>query len=135
VTCDVVNRLLERPDGLKLGGELRTVTILFCDIRGFSSLSESLSPEQVVAMLNAYLGSVCDVVEEHGGCVNEFIGDAVLASSCASPRSLERPDFGWRASSGSWTRRNAVEATATTNRARDLCHCSEPRTLRRRVRP
>ena len=79
VACDVVDRLLEQPDGLELGGKLRDVTILFCDIRGFSCLCESLSPEQVVCLINTYLGAATRVVEDHGGCVNEFVGDAVLA--------------------------------------------------------
>ena len=52
---------------------------MFCDIRGFTPLSESLAPEQVVGILNRYLAAVSAIVAEHGGTVSEFIGDSVLA--------------------------------------------------------
>ena len=76
---DIVENLLSSPEGLALGGEKRTITILMSDLRGFSALSEKLDPEQVVAMLNGYLGKMADVVTHHNGTIDEFIGDAVLA--------------------------------------------------------
>ena len=76
---DIVENLLSSPEGLALGGEKRTITILMSDLRGFSALSEKLDPEQVVAMLNLYLGKMPDVVTHHNGTIDEFIGDAVLA--------------------------------------------------------
>jgi adenylate cyclase len=76
---DVVENLLSSPDGLALGGEKRTITILMSDLRGFSALSEKLDPEQVVAMLNGYLGKMADIVTQHNGTIDEFIGDAILA--------------------------------------------------------
>lgn len=76
---DVVTRLLESPGGLLLGGERRTVTMLMSDLRGFSTLSERLSPEQVVRLLNNYLGAMAEIVAEHRGMVDEFVGDAILA--------------------------------------------------------
>ena len=76
---DIVENLLSSPEGLALGGEKRTITILMSDLRGFSALSEKLDPEQVVAMLNLYLGKMADVVTHHNGTIDEFIGDAVLA--------------------------------------------------------
>ncbi|TDI47417.1 MAG: response regulator [Acidobacteria bacterium] len=75
---DIVENLLSSPEGLALGGEKRTITILMSDLRGFSALSEKLDPEQVVAMLNGYLGKMADVVTHHNGTIDEFIGDAVL---------------------------------------------------------
>ena len=56
LTDDVVKSLLESPEGLKLGGERRKVTLMMTDLRGFTSMSGRLAPEQVVAMLNRYLG-------------------------------------------------------------------------------
>lgn len=79
VAKEVVETLLDRPDGLRLGGEKREVTIMFCDIRGFTPLSESLDPEQVVGILNRYLGTMSAIVARHGGTVSEFMGDALLA--------------------------------------------------------
>lgn len=85
---EVVTTLLESPEALRLGGERRKVTILFTDLRGFSAISERLSPEQVVALLNIYLGGMAAVIEGYGGSINEFIGDAIL-SVFGAPLRLE----------------------------------------------
>lgn len=76
---DIVDEILESPEGLELGGDLREVTIMMSDIRGFTTLSEHLPPEQVVRLLNRYLGKMTDIILEHGGTIDEFLGDAVLA--------------------------------------------------------
>jgi adenylate cyclase len=76
---EVVESLLATPEGLQLGGEKRTITILMSDLRGFSALSEKLDPEQVVTVLNNYLGKMADIVTAHNGTIDEFIGDAILA--------------------------------------------------------
>jgi adenylate cyclase len=76
---DVVARLLDAPDGLKLGGELRVVTILMADLRGFTSTANGLAPPVLMGMLNAFLGAMTEVIQLHRGMVDEFIGDAILA--------------------------------------------------------
>jgi adenylate cyclase len=76
---DVVKRLLDEQGGLTLGGERRQVTILTADIRGFSSISQQLSPEQCVQLLNNYLSAMTDIIMSWRGTVDEFIGDAILA--------------------------------------------------------
>ena len=79
VSPDVVNAIIADPSKIRLGGELRTVTILFVDIRGYSTLSESLDPTEVIGLLNRYFRRVSKVILDHGGMINEFEGDAVLA--------------------------------------------------------
>jgi adenylate cyclase len=78
VTNEVVASVLDAPEGLQLGGEKRKVTIVMSDLRGFTSLSERLLPEQVVAMVNRYLGTMVDVIMQYQGTINEFIGDAIF---------------------------------------------------------
>jgi class 3 adenylate cyclase len=76
---EVVRRLLETPEGLKLGGEKREVTLMMADLRGFTAAADRYTPEQVVRMLNNYLGTMADIITAHQGTIDEFIGDAILA--------------------------------------------------------
>lgn len=64
---------------VNLGGESKDVSVLFVDIRGFTSMSEKLTPEEVVGILNEYLGLVTDCIFKHGGMLDKFIGDAAMA--------------------------------------------------------
>lgn len=75
---DIVNNILETPEGLRLGGENRTVTIMLADLRGFTSMSEGLPPEKVVSIINNYLSVMTDVILSYQGTIDEFIGDAIL---------------------------------------------------------
>ena len=79
VSRDVVDELLDDREGLSLGGKKRHITVLFSDIRGFTSISEQIGPEQVVSLLSDYFGQVTHIVFKHGGTVDKFIGDAVFA--------------------------------------------------------
>ena len=74
----VVDDMLKDPSKLRLGGETRRLTIMMSDLRGFSAMSERLKPEQVLGMLNHYLGVMADIIFEHNGTIDEFIGDAIL---------------------------------------------------------
>jgi adenylate cyclase len=77
----LVDRLMENPDALKLGGEERWVTVMFTDIAGFTTISEALkeTPEKLVELMNRYLTLMSDVIARHDGYVDKFIGDAVMA--------------------------------------------------------
>lgn len=75
---EVVEALLDAPDGLKLGGEKREVTILMSDLRGFTALAERLEATEVVSLLNHYLSAMVEVIHRNGGTIDEIIGDAIL---------------------------------------------------------
>lgn len=89
---DIVTEILERPEGLELGGDLREVTIMMSDIRGFTTLSEQLPPDRVVTMLNRYLGAMTDIILKYGGTIDEFLGDAILAVFGAPQRHDDDPE-------------------------------------------
>ncbi len=75
---EIVETLLDAPEGLKLGGEKRQVTILMSDLRGFTALAERLEATEVVALLNHYLSAMVEVIQRNGGTIDEIIGDAIL---------------------------------------------------------
>jgi class 3 adenylate cyclase len=79
LTREVVNRLLESKDGLRLGGENREITMIMSDLRGFTALTTSLPPEKLLAYLNRYLGKMVDILIDYQGIIDEIIGDGILA--------------------------------------------------------
>jgi len=79
VSPDLVKQIEKDPDKLVLGGEQRELTILFSDIRGFTTFSESLTPPELVKLLNEYLSPMTRIVLEERGTLDKFIGDAVMA--------------------------------------------------------
>ena len=78
ISDEIVEEVLETPGGLRLGGEKRIVTVLMADLRGFTSLSEEMSAENVVEMLNIFLEAMTEIILEYHGTINTFIGDAVM---------------------------------------------------------
>jgi adenylate cyclase len=92
VSPAVADELLRKE--IELGGEERLVSVLFSDIRNFTALSERLDPQALVGLLNAYLTGVSAIVEQHGGVVDKYIGDAVMALFGAP---LAHPDDALRA--------------------------------------
>lgn len=77
----LVERLARDPSQLKLGGERRTLSILFCDVRGFTTIAEALKddPEQLTALINRLLTPLSDIVLKHGGTIDKYIGDCLMA--------------------------------------------------------
>jgi adenylate cyclase len=86
--------LSRQPELMKLGGEKRELTVFFSDIRGFTTISEKLAPENLVELLNLYLGNMTDIVFSYDGMLDKYIGDAVMAVWGAP---LPQPDHARRA--------------------------------------
>jgi len=75
----VVDELIKNPNALQLGGELRNISIFFSDVEGFSSISEKLTPQQLVSLLNEYLSEMTDIILRYEGTVDKYEGDAIIA--------------------------------------------------------
>jgi adenylate cyclase len=114
---DIVDQLLEAPEGLELGGDLREVTIMMSDICGFTSLAEHLPPTDVVSLLNRYFEPMTNIIFEHDGTIDEFLGDAILAVFGA-PRT--RDDDPERAVRCALAMRDAMQAVNEANKAAGL---------------
>ena len=104
VSPAAIDEMLGQPASVTVGGQRREVTVLFSDIRGFTALSERLHPEQVVEILNEYLGAMTDIIFKHQGTIDKFQGDGILAIWNAP---LPVPDHA----------RRAVECAAEMTRA------------------
>ena len=79
ISEDIMKNVVKNIDELKLGGNKANVTVLFADIRGFTSMSEKLSADEVSAILNEYFTEIEPIITKHNGVINKFIGDAVMA--------------------------------------------------------
>ncbi len=90
----VVEQVLGNPERLQLGGEKKDLTVLFSDIRGFTSISERMSPEGLVKFMNEYLTAMTDIVFQHDGLLDKYIGDAIMAIWGAP---MDQPDHPRRA--------------------------------------
>ncbi len=79
VDQDIARELLSRPEASRLGGEKREVVILFADVRGFTPLAETLSPEAIIHLVNRHFARMIEVIQAHRGIIVDFLGDAILA--------------------------------------------------------
>lgn len=113
----VVQTLLDEPEGLRLGGEKREISILMSDLRGFTSLCERLPPETIVSLLNGYFGAMTEIVLEHGGTIDELLGDAMLVIFGAP---LARPGHADQAVSCAIAMQRAMDAVNERSAAQGL---------------
>jgi class 3 adenylate cyclase len=117
VSPEVVKTLLESPEGLRLGGEKRVVTILMSDLRGYTRFAEHGDPAHVMEVLNGYLARMTEIVVAHGGTINEFIGDAIFAIFGAP---LAHADHAERAAATALAMQRAMEEINADHAARGL---------------
>jgi adenylate cyclase len=94
LTASVINEMLKDPSKLKLGGDKKDLSVLFSDIRGFTTVSEQLTPEELVHLLNEYLTAMTALVFKYGGLLDKYMGDAIMAVFGAP---LDQPDHAKRA--------------------------------------
>ncbi len=94
LTASVISEMLKDPTKLKLGGDKKDLTVLFSDIRGFTTISEKLTPEELVHLLNEYLTAMTDIVFKYEGLLDKYMGDAIMAVYGAP---LDQPDHPVRA--------------------------------------
>jgi adenylate cyclase len=90
----LVDQLVANPEGLRLNGESREMSFLFSDIAGFTTFTETASPELLVSVLNEYLDAMCRAVMAHGGTIDKIVGDAVVGIFNAP---LDQPDHAEKA--------------------------------------
>ena len=88
---DIVEELLEAPEKLKLGGQRAECTILFADVRNFTTISEQMDPETLVQMMNEYFDPIAQEIIKEGGYIDKFIGDAVMAIFGAPKQTPDHP--------------------------------------------
>lgn len=79
ISPDLLNELAKNPDKLKLGGETRELTVMFTDIRGFTGIAESMSPEELIQLMNDFLTPMSDLVMSNRGTIDKYMGDAMMA--------------------------------------------------------
>jgi class 3 adenylate cyclase len=115
VSPGVAQALLDSPEGLRLGGEMRDLTILMSDLRGYTQLAGRVDPTVVVQVLNGYLGRMTDIILEHGGTIDEFVGDAIFAIFGAP---IPQADHAERAAACALAMQGAMAEVNRANRAR-----------------
>ncbi len=109
LAAPIVEELIHDPSRLRLGGEKRELTVLFFDVADFTSIAESLQADELVTLVNRYLDALVDAIFKHGGTLDKFIGDAVMAFWGAP---LSQPDHAARALRAAVDMQRALRAFA-----------------------
>ena len=117
VSPEVAQALLESPEGLRFGGEKRVITVLMSDLRGYTRFAEQGDPVWVMDVLNGYLARMTDIIVEHGGTINEFMGDGIVAVFGAP---VAHPDHAERAAAAALAMQRAMVDINESHAARGL---------------
>jgi adenylate cyclase len=97
VAPTIVQEMLKHPEQLRLGGERREITVLFTDIRGFTTMSENLDPEALVKLLHDFLNPMSNIIINQGGTIDKYMGDAIMALFGAPLIQTDHPRLACRA--------------------------------------
>lgn len=114
VAREVVDEILKHPDHIVLSGERREVTVLFCDVRGFTPLSERLDPEEVVKLLNEFYNLMIETTFKHDGTLDKFLGDGVM---CIFGAPIARADHAIQAVRTALAMQDGITAMAAARQA------------------
>ena len=114
----VVAHVTRDPESLKLGGDQREMTVLFSDIRGFTSFSETLEPEELVHLLNEYLTVMSDIIFKYDGTIDKYMGDAIMAFWGAPEHQPDHATLACRAALDMVTALEQLNASGPTRAAR-----------------
>lgn len=117
---DVIDRMLASNKLPVLGGETRNVTVLFTDLEGFSLIAERMSPDALMALMNEYLSAMTDIIESHGGYVDKYIGDSIVAVFGAPADDPDHAGNAARAALGCCARLEELNRSATVFQGRKI---------------
>jgi adenylate cyclase len=120
VAPSVVSRIVDDPDAFGLDGVLRDVTVLFSDIRSFTTLSEGMPPQQIVRMLNRYFTAMVEEIHAQGGTVDKYVGDAIMALFGAPDDQPDAPARAVRAALGMQRRLTGLNEVFTVELGRTI---------------
>ena len=120
----MAEEIIEHPELLALHGEKRQIFVLFSDLEGFTKMSHAIAPEMVATLLNRYLDMLSEVVLEHGGVIDKFVGDAVVAFWGAP---IARPDDGERAARAGYAHLAGGRGVPRQRRSRRAADRQDPR--------
>jgi adenylate cyclase len=118
----VIDKMLSSNKLPALGGEMRDVTVFFSDIASFSSIAETMTPNALVALMNEYLSAMTDIIEEHGGYVDKYIGDSIVAVFGAPVDDFDHARNAVRAALRCRARLEQLNRMAAPFRGRELSH-------------
>jgi adenylate cyclase len=118
----VIEKMIASNNPPALGGEMRNVTVFFSDLAGFSSIAEKMKPAELVTLMNGYLSAMTDVIEEHGGFVDKYIGDAIVAVFGAPAEAADNAVYAVKAALSCQARLDDLNAEAAGEMSPHLAH-------------
>jgi class 3 adenylate cyclase len=118
----VIDKMVNATHPPALGGEIRSVTVFFSDLVGFSSIAEGMAPSDLVSLMNGYLSAMTDIIERHGGFVDKYIGDGIVAVFGAPAKGANDAAQAVRAALACSVELDKMNRNAMTSRGQTLSH-------------